>query len=48
MLVAIFQKLLNTMILKAFVSAVAFVVTGSHNYNYPERERKIHKTDKSL
>lgn len=48
MLVPIFQKLLNTKIIKAFVFAIAFGMTRSHNYNYPERERKIHKADKSL
>lgn len=36
------------MIIKAFDFATAFAVTGSHNCNYPEREKKIHKADKSL
>lgn len=48
MLVLIFQKLLKTKIINAFIFAIAFAATQSHNYNYSEREGKIHKADKSL
>lgn len=38
MFVSVFQNLLNINIMKAFVSAIVFSVTGSHNYNYLEKE----------
>lgn len=48
MLIPIIQKLFNTKIIKFFGFTITFGVTGSHNYNYPQTDRKIHKVDKCL